>query len=115
MTPNLRARRSLELLLFSSCLFGARSAFATDYYVAPNGDDSNSGTSIEQPFATLQHAHGAVSAGDTVYIRGGTYAIVQPANSGAGVAITKSGTSDTNRIRFWAYNGEVPVFDFANL
>ncbi len=54
-------------------------------------------------------------AGDTVYIRGGTYKITTPATSAAGISITKSGTSDTNRIRFWAYNGEVPVFDFSGM
>ena len=26
---------------------------------------------------------------------------------------TKSGTSDTNRIKFWAFPGELPVFDFS--
>ncbi len=109
------ARRLLELLFAAGLLLGARNAAATDYYVATTGDDSNAGTSIDQPFASLQRAHSAVMAGDTVYIRGGTYAIVTPATSSAGVSITKSGTSDTNRIKFWAYNGEVPVFDFAML
>ena len=55
------------------------------------------------------------SPGDTVYIRGGTYKITTPATSGAGINFTKSGTSDTNRIKYWAYPGEVPVFDFSDM
>jgi hypothetical protein len=100
----------------SACGFalGASPAFAAEYYVAPNGADSNPGT-LAQPFATLQKGHDVAGAGDTVWIRGGTYAIVTPRNSGAGIALTKSGTSDTNRIKYWAYPGERPVFDFARL
>ena len=54
-------------------------------------------------------------AGDTVWIRGGTYRVTTPANSGAGINFNKSGTSDTNRIKYWAYPGEVPLFDFSGL
>jgi hypothetical protein len=42
------------------------------YYVATNGDDSNPGT-IDQPWRSLQKASDTVTAGDMVYIRGGTY------------------------------------------
>ncbi len=87
---------------------------ARTFYVAPDGNNSASGT-ISQPFATLQKANDVVAAGDTVYVRGGTYRITTPANSGAGISITKSGTSDSKRICFWAYPGEIPVFDFSNL
>jgi MYXO-CTERM domain-containing protein len=89
-------------------------AAAAEYYVAPTGDDSNPGT-LDQPFATLSKGQDAAKAGDTVWIRGGTYQIVTPANSGAGIALTKSGTSDTARINYWAYQAEVPVFDFSML
>ena len=47
---------------------------ATNYFVATNGSDTNSGT-IEKPFATLRKAQSKVVAGDTVYIRRGTYKI----------------------------------------
>ena len=50
-----------------------RTASATEYYVAPTGNDSNAGT-MELPFATLQRGHDVAAAGDTVWIRGGTYA-----------------------------------------
>ncbi len=90
------------------------SVFAATYYVSPTGSDNAAG-SQSQPFATLQKGNDVATAGDTVYIRGGTYSITTPSTSGAGITITKSGTSDTKRIYFWAYPGEVPVFDFSKM
>jgi hypothetical protein len=95
-------------------LLAARDVFATEYYVAPTGSDSNPGTQ-DSPFATLQKGADTAAAGDTVWIRGGTYKITTPKNSGAGIELSKSGTSDTNRIKYWAYSGETPLFDFSNL
>ena len=106
LVPSVTERRYRLLgLLASLGLLAATSASAKDYYVATTGSDSNAGT-IDQPLATLQKAVNAVVAGDTVYIRGGTFRITTPASSAAGIVISKSGTSDTNRIRFWAYPGE---------
>src|SRR5436190_1815138 len=105
-------------LLLSFVIFGvvaaAGDARATEYYVAPTGSDSNPGT-MDAPWATLQKGANTAVAGDTVWIRGGTYKITTPANSGAGINFTKSGTSDSNRIKYWAYPGETPLFDFSNL
>jgi hypothetical protein len=42
------------------------------YYVSPSGDDANPG-SISQPWQTIKQAARMINAGDTVYIRGGTY------------------------------------------
>jgi MYXO-CTERM domain-containing protein len=89
-------------------------AHATEYYVATTGSDSNPGT-MASPFATLQKGANTAVAGDTVYIRGGTYSITTPTTSSAGITFTKSGTSDTNRISYFAYPGEAPVFDFTNM
>ena len=102
------------VLAAGSNLAFATAAQAAEYYVATTGSDSNAGT-MAQPFATLQKAVNVVAAGDTVWIRGGVYNIVTPATSGAGINITKSGTSDTNRIKFWAYPGELPIFDFSKM
>ena len=110
----IRSQHTLQLWLLVGFLFGTRTALAADYYVAPTGSDSNSGT-IDKPFATLQKGVNTAVAGDTVYIRGGTYSITTPATSGAGISFTKSGTSDTNRIKYWAYPGEIPVFDFSKM
>ena len=107
-------RRVSSVLIFLASSSIAYPVLAAEYYVSPTGNDANAG-SMTQPFATLQKGHDVAAAGDTVWIRGGTYRIVTPKNSGAGIALTKSGTSDTNRIKFWAYAGERPVFDFAML
>ncbi|MGC4070861.1 MAG: right-handed parallel beta-helix repeat-containing protein [Polyangiaceae bacterium] len=112
------SRNSVRVVLSGSLvalgLASAADAFAAEYYVATTGSDSNAGT-LDKPFATLQKAANIVAAGDTVWIRGGTYGIVTPATGGAGISITKSGTSDKNRIKFWAYPGEVPIFDFSKM
>src|SRR5690242_16221010 len=73
--------------------FTTTNASATDYYVATTGNDANAGT-LDQPFATLQKGANIAAAGDTVYVRGGTYYITTPNTSGAGVTFNKSGTSD---------------------
>lgn len=53
------------------------------YYVAPNGNNANPGT-ITQPWKTIQKAARTLVAGDTVYIRRGTYhERVIPSNSGS--------------------------------
>jgi len=74
-----------------------------DFYVcATHGDDSNSGATIEAPFATIQKAVDTVTAGSTVYVRGGLYV--------ENVIVGVSGTA-TNRIELLAYPGETPVVD----
>ncbi|WP_030434457.1 right-handed parallel beta-helix repeat-containing protein [Actinoplanes subtropicus] len=45
---------------------------AATYYVAPGGSDSAAGTQ-SAPWASVAHAQSVASAGDTVYLRGGTY------------------------------------------
>ena len=42
------------------------------YFVATNGSDDNPGT-FGAPFATIAHAASVMQAGDTCYVRGGTY------------------------------------------
>jgi hypothetical protein len=108
--------RFCRLIGFSGALFFLTifSSSAATYYVATTGSNSAAGT-ISQPFATLQKSNDVAVAGDTIYIRGGTYSLTTPSNSGAGITITKSGTSDSKRIYFWAYPGEIPVFDFSKM
>lgn len=88
----------------------AAGAVAATYWVAPNGSDSNPGTSSNAPFATPQKAVTlpALAPGDTIYIRGGTYLLDTQVKPG------KSGTA-ANPIRLWAYPGERPVLDFAGM
>jgi hypothetical protein len=96
---NLIGISTVVLLLFL-CL--APLAQATDFYVATNGDDADPGT-LAQPFATIQKAADTVGAGDTVYIRGGSYHEV----------VNLSGVSGSagNPITFTNYNGEIVTID----
>jgi hypothetical protein len=74
---------------------------ATTYYVATNGNDSNPGTEA-QPFRTIQKGVDRAQAGETVYVRGGTYhEEVKVNNSGA----------ENRPIIIAAYPNERPVID----
>jgi hypothetical protein len=95
-------------------LAGAAKAEAAEYYVATTGSDSNPG-SMSQPFASMQKGADVAAAGDTVWIRGGTYSVVTPDAAGAGITFSKSGTSEMSRIKYFAYPGEVPVFNFSKM
>ncbi|HEY5961941.1 MAG TPA: right-handed parallel beta-helix repeat-containing protein, partial [Polyangiaceae bacterium] len=101
-------------------LFPQASLAATTYYVATTGSDSAAGTEAA-PFGTVVKANSVVAAGDTVYIRGGTYTITEGTNSCASqtdtvnaITLSKSGTAG-NLIKYWAAPGETPIFDYAEL
>jgi len=110
-------KRTILLTIFLTCLL--LKAFPADYYVATNGNDANNG-SVNQPFATIQRAQEAVSPGDTVYVRGGTYKmnesqIAKKIRMWAYITyLDKSGT-EGKHINYWAYPGEKPVFDYSNI
>jgi MYXO-CTERM domain-containing protein len=98
-------------LLLVIQLAGSR-AQAADFYVAPDGADTNPG-SMAQPFASLERAQMAAAPGDTVYIRGGIYRF-SGTEATVGVAFTKSGQPD-KPIHYFAFAGEVPIFDLFEL
>jgi putative IMPACT (imprinted ancient) family translation regulator len=57
-------------------------AHGSDYYIATTGDDDDPGTAAE-PWATIAKANSTLTAGDTVYIKVGTYTDrIYPNNSG---------------------------------
>jgi parallel beta-helix repeat protein len=59
-------------LIFLFTFLGPMSAQAATYYVSLTGSDSNPGTQ-SQPFKTFARAVKPLRAGDTLYIRGGTW------------------------------------------
>ncbi len=73
----------------------------TTYYVSTSGNDNNPGT-ISSPWRTIQHSANSMSAGDNVYVRGGTY--------NEKITISNSGNS-TNYITFLSYPGEISTID----
>jgi len=99
---------------------GVSRAAGNVYYVAPNGSDGAAGTQ-SAPWASIAHAQSVAGAGDTVYLRGGTYSFTNANKACASqtasvdaITLNKSGTSGSP-IRYWAYPGEKPVFDFSRM
>jgi len=86
----------------------------TEFYVSPDGDDSNSG-SFDSPFKTLTAArdavrkiNGSMSGDITVYLRGGDYRITEPV-----VFDTRDSGQNGFTISYQAYKDEVPVINGA--
>ncbi len=96
----------VSVFVFSS-LFAAQPARAAGkvYYVSVTGKDSNSG-SLTRPFRTIQKAADVAVAGDTVYVRRGTYT--------ERVTIKNSGAAG-NYITFSAYPGETAIVDVKDI
>ncbi|MFD5840189.1 right-handed parallel beta-helix repeat-containing protein [Streptomyces chartreusis] len=76
---------------------------ATTLVVAVGGDDSAAGT-VERPLRTIQRAVDLAGPGDTIVVRGGTYALTD------NVSIGVSGTA-SQPITLSAYQGERVVVD----
>ncbi|MEO7495661.1 MAG: right-handed parallel beta-helix repeat-containing protein [Massilia sp.] len=107
-------------LLLAALAAGAGHAAAASYYVAPGGDDGAAGT-LEAPWQTVMHAQARVQPGDTVFFRGGQYLIASATKGCASrtdavdaIRLSKSG-AEGRPIRYWAYPGETPVFDFSRM
>jgi len=93
------------ILLFALSALQPQDVFATNntYYVAPNGDNGNPGT-FDNPFRTVQKCADTMVAGDTCFIRAGTYRET--------ITLPRSGSAG-NPITFRAYNGEVATISGA--
>jgi len=92
-------------------MLSAPGIFATQFFVATNGSDSNTGT-IDSPYKTITKVlslSGTIfKAGDTLYVRGGTYTYTTTIN------IAKYGTADAV-YHIFAYPGERPILDFSTM
>lgn len=75
----------------------------TTYYVsAADGNNNNPGTQVAQPLRTIQAAINKAQAGDTIFVRAGTYA--------ERLHIQKAGAADAP-IKLAAHEGEQPIID----
>jgi len=80
-------------------IFGSVSDLtATTFFVSTTGNNSNNGTDLNTPFATIQRAADMALPGDTVIIRAGTYR--------EQVTLPRSGTPG-NPIVFEAFGSEI--------
>jgi hypothetical protein len=83
-------------LLFLVCLGWATSSFASIFYVRPTGSDANSGTTWSAAKQTIQAAINAASAGDTVIVNDGTYALTSPVTISSAIVLSSvNGASAT--------------------
>ncbi|HHG84664.1 MAG TPA: DUF5123 domain-containing protein, partial [Bacteroidetes bacterium] len=64
--------KSILLTLTFLCYFGTTIA-QSNYYVSPNGNDTNPGNSVSQAWATIQHGLSQLNPGDTLNLRAGSY------------------------------------------
>ena len=99
MTPAL-----LACVIAAGVLATPAIASAATYYVATNGNDSNSGT-LDAPWRSLRRAVSRLSPADTLYIRGGVYSSSQD-NVDSQAMSVPSGTSWSAPITISGYPGE---------
>jgi hypothetical protein len=89
------------------------------YFVAPWGNDSNSGT-FEEPFYSWQQAADILQPGDIAYYRGGVWYPTTYIRASSTIALlidptgyapgTEGGTAEAP-IRYFNYPGEKPILD----
>lgn len=85
-------------------LISAKAAFSATLYVSPSGSDTAAGT-LAAPYKSIQVAVNKAVAGDTIYLRAGTYS---PTTN---IQIkSKSGTASAP-ITLSSYSGEKVVID----
>lgn len=100
--PNQNRLNSISFhFLLLGGLSTAQTSLAANYYVASTGTDTNPGT-LSAPMRTIGAAQNKLAAGDTLFVRGGTYFET--------VRISRSGTA-RNPIEIRAYPGETPTLD----
>ena len=84
---------------------GGSAGAANEFFVGPNGNDSNPGTR-QAPFKTIGKGQAVAVAGTTIWLLAGTHAYNMP------VLLVKSGANN-NLIKLFADAGARPLVDFA--
>ena len=101
-----RLKQALGACMLASVLALSDAAHAATYYVATSGNNGNPGTE-DKPWRTITYAVAAMVAGDTTYVRGGTY------STEGNIRFKRTGTA-TAPIKLLNYPGESPVIDFVD-
>jgi Right handed beta helix region len=98
----LRLKRALTGCMIAIALSPSVATHAATYYVATTGNNSNTGTS-SLPWRTVAYAVDRMVAGDTTYVKGGTY------NEGL-IRFKRSGTSSAP-IKLLNAPDQFPIID----
>jgi hypothetical protein len=101
MKPSATMKTSTLLFFVTAGL--CQPTLAAIIFVSPTGSDSGSGT-ITSPLKSIQSAVNIATAGSTINLRGGTYALTKNVN------FAKSGTASAP-YTVQAYNGEKVILD----
>jgi hypothetical protein len=99
--------RTLITILFTLLILTNSTVFSKSYFISSTGSDANDGT-INSPFLTISFAITKAVAGDTLFIRGGTYKL------NTTIRIQKSGTADA-RLYLFGYQDERALLDFSSM
>lgn len=91
---HLRVVHKIAVLFFIGILLFSEHAISAQYFVSPNGNDSNPGNA-DLPWRTIQKAANSVNAGDVVVVMAGNY------NERVKLPSARSGTQNA-RIKFKA-------------
>jgi hypothetical protein len=95
----------MKIIVWAILVLTAGISFGKNYYVSPQGDNSNNGLTITTTFKTLNYAADITQPGDTVFVMNGTYT---NANISDNVLnIFHSGTA-SQWITFKNYPGHTP-------
>ncbi|MFV9631797.1 MAG: hypothetical protein ACNYWM_12105, partial [Methanosarcinales archaeon] len=91
-------------IFIAGCIFFTLigTACAADYFVSTDGNNDNTGRSMDQAWRDVEFGSKQLDAGDTLYIDGGTY-------HNDKISIENSGTSK-NWITITNYNDEYVLF-----
>lgn len=87
--------------VFVAFLVLSNIAWATDYYVATNGQDDLAGTNETTAWLTINRAVNRVHGGDRILVRGGEYR--------EEVCITNNSGTASDYIQLYAYSNESPT------
>ena len=100
----------IKIKFFLLFIIFAFNVNAATKYMATTGSDGNAGT-IGSPWLTIEYSVSQMSAGDTLYIRGGTYSSTKSSSAVNRFQISSKNGSSGAWYYIFNYPGEQPVFN----